>query len=117
METIQHLFTGCSFARQVWVEVLSWLRATCRPPTQDDTLISWWLEAKQATPKTLRKGLASMTLLIPWMIWKERNGFVFDGATPSVPGVVTKISVEAGIWARAGARGLIVVLPNTWDVH
>jgi hypothetical protein len=58
METIQHLFIGCSFARQVWVEILSWLRATCRPPAQDDTLLSWRLQARQATPKTLRKGLA-----------------------------------------------------------
>jgi hypothetical protein len=50
METIQHLFIGCSFARQVWVDILSWLRATCRPPAQDDTLLSWWLQARQATP-------------------------------------------------------------------
>jgi hypothetical protein len=42
-----------------------------------------------------------MTLLILWMIWKVRNGCVFDGATPSVPGVVTKIRDEARIWARA----------------
>jgi hypothetical protein len=28
----------------------------------------WWLQAKQATPKQLRKGLATMTLLTAWMI-------------------------------------------------
>jgi hypothetical protein len=28
----------------------------------------WWLQAKQATPKQLRKGLETMTLLTVWMI-------------------------------------------------
>jgi hypothetical protein len=40
METIQHLLYGCCFSRQVWHDILSWLRATCNPPEQDDTLLT-----------------------------------------------------------------------------
>jgi hypothetical protein len=65
----------------------------------------------------LRKGLASAALLIPWMIWKHRNASVFDGAQPSMPMLLQNIKDELCTWARAGAQGLHVVLPSTWDVH
>jgi hypothetical protein len=117
METIQHLLYGCCFSRQVWHDVLSWLRATCNPPEQGDTLLSWWNKAKHATPKPLRKGLASIALLTPWLIWKQRNDCVFNRAEPSVHNVVIRIRDEAALWARAGAPGLCVLLPQNWDVH
>jgi hypothetical protein len=97
------------FSHQVWH--LSWLRATCSPSEQEDTLLSWWNKAKHATPKPLRKGLA------PWLIWKQRNDCVLNGAEPSIHNVVTKIRDEAALWARASASGLRVLLPQNWDVH
>lgn len=65
----------------------------------------------------LRKGLASTALLIPWMVWKHRNASVFEGAQPSMPLLLQNIKEELCIWARAGAQGLRVVLPPSWDVH
>jgi nuclear pore complex protein Nup210 len=79
--------------------------------------MDWWQQAKLYTPKTLRKGLASAALLTPWLIWKQRNECIFEGAQPSVPNLVARIKDEAAIWARPGAKGLRVVLPSTWDVH
>ena len=32
-ETMSHLILEYSFSRQIWHEVLSWLRMTCRPPS------------------------------------------------------------------------------------
>jgi hypothetical protein len=98
METIQHLLYACCFSCQVWHDVLSWLRATC-------------------SPKPLHKGLASIALLTPWLIWKQRNNCVFNGAEPSVLNVIAKIQDKGALWARAGAPGLRVLLPHTWDVH
>uniref|UniRef100_A0A452YPI7 Reverse transcriptase zinc-binding domain-containing protein n=1 Tax=Aegilops tauschii subsp. strangulata TaxID=200361 RepID=A0A452YPI7_AEGTS len=37
-----HLLLGCPFARQVWHEILSWLRLPCPPPNNDATLHDWW---------------------------------------------------------------------------
>lgn len=116
-ETMQHLILACPFSRQVWHEVLSWLRFTCTPPDQEGSLMEWWSKAYQETPKPLRKGQASMTLLMPWMVWKQRNDWVFEGAQPSIDGLVSRIKDETKLWARAGATGLRVVLPSTWDVH
>jgi hypothetical protein len=52
-----------------------------------------------ATP--MRKGLQSLTLLIPWMIWKHWNDCIFNNARPSVTSLVNTIKEEAIQWARA----------------
>ena len=108
---------ACPFARHTWHEILAWLRMTIAGPNQEETLMDWWLHAKQSMPPPMRKGLASIALLTPWMIWKQRNECIFDGAQPLVPVLVSRIKDEAEQWARAGARGLRVILPTTWDVH
>lgn len=110
-ETIQHLFFGCSFSKQVWLEILSGLRLTCRVPDDEENLMEWWSKARQHTTKPMRKGLASVALLIPWMTWKHHNDCVFNAATPSTSALVSKIKDEAALWA------LRAILPNTWDVH
>jgi hypothetical protein len=43
----------------------------------------------------MRKGLATATLLVPWLIWKHRNSCVFDGEQPSIQSVNDKIKAEA----------------------
>ena len=88
--------------------------AVCRTPT---TLTAWWHAARQDSPKLMHKGLATATMLVPWMIWKHRNDCVFNGARPSTYDLVARIRDEAALWARAGALGLRAILPQTWDVH
>ena len=80
-------------------------------------LTDWWNHAKEDTPLTLRKALKSVALLVPWMVWKHRNRCVFDNATPSLNALLDGIQDEARSWAAAGAPGLRLVLPQTWDVH
>jgi hypothetical protein len=116
-ETMRHLIIGCPFARQVWHEIIAWLRLPCAAPSRDATLLDWWQGSRQHVPKPMRKGLSSMALLIPWMVWKQRNDCVFEGAQPSVTARICLIKDEARLWARAGALGLRILLPTTWDVH
>jgi hypothetical protein len=116
-ETMQHLMTTCPFSWQIWHDILAWLRMTCQPPDQQSNLAEWWPIAKQSIPKSMRKGLAPITLLVPWMIWKHRNDSVFNGAQPSATRLIEQIKKEAALWAQAGAHGLRVVLPQSWDVH
>uniref|UniRef100_A0ACD6AIZ6 Uncharacterized protein n=1 Tax=Avena sativa TaxID=4498 RepID=A0ACD6AIZ6_AVESA len=114
---MHHLLLTCPFSRQIWFEVLAWLQMPCRPPDGEASLNHWWLAAKRITPKPLRKDLATATLLTAWMIWKQRNSGVFDGASPSIPQLVARIREEAALWVRAGATGLGTITHRTWDVH
>jgi hypothetical protein len=116
-ETLQHILIACPFSKEVWHEILHWLRIPCQPPNNEPTLNDWWLTARQTTPKVMRKGLATATHLTAWMIWKQRNSCTFEGEQPSVRRLVDKIKAEATLWAKAGAAGLRVVFPPTWDVH
>ena len=76
LETMPHLLTACPFSHQIWHEVISRFRMDCRPPDQHTSIAYWWPLAKQATPKPTCKGLASIMLLTPWMIWKDSNKYV-----------------------------------------
>ena len=117
METIQHLFLACPFARQTWHIILDWLHIPAPIPNQESTVMEWWLRAKELTPPAHLKALKSIALLVPWMLWKHRNACVFDNTTPSLELLVDRIKDEIQCWAKAGAQGLRVVLPTTWDVH
>jgi nuclear pore complex protein Nup210 len=90
---------------------------TCAPPASEPSLYDWWAVARTNTTAAMRKGLASLALLIPWKIWKHRNDCIFNNARPSVADVINRIKDEATLWVRAGATGHRVVLPITWDVH
>jgi nuclear pore complex protein Nup210 len=70
---------------------------TCQPPDQHTSLADWWSIAKHATTKQLRKGLASITLLIPWMLWKHRNECVFNGGQPNIDTLLRQIKDEADL--------------------
>jgi hypothetical protein len=46
-------------------------------------------KAEHCCPNAQR--LASLTLLTPWMIWKQQNDYIFNNARPSVGNLVNKI--------------------------
>lgn len=61
------------------------------------TLDVWWRKAWQGTPKPLCKGLDSITLQTPWLIWKHHDSCIFDRDQPSVRDLVTAIFDEAAL--------------------
>uniref|UniRef100_A0A452Y8R4 Uncharacterized protein n=1 Tax=Aegilops tauschii subsp. strangulata TaxID=200361 RepID=A0A452Y8R4_AEGTS len=82
------------------------MRIPCAPPDNEPSLLDWWQSARQSAPTPMRKDLDTMTLLVPWMIWKHRNDCAFNRARPSVNALLTKIKEEASLWASTGALGL-----------
>uniref|UniRef100_A0A453L310 Uncharacterized protein n=1 Tax=Aegilops tauschii subsp. strangulata TaxID=200361 RepID=A0A453L310_AEGTS len=68
-------------------------------------MMDWWLRAKAQTPPTLRKALQSITLLVPWMIWKQRNECVFDNARPLIDALVDRIKDWPNVGQKLGRTG------------
>jgi hypothetical protein len=96
---MRHLLTGCSFSRTVWFEVLSWIRSTSGPPTDEGDFAEWWSLVVRTAPRQLRKGTSSIIMLTAWRIWKHRNAAVFDSARPSVTSLFNDI---VAVWPRRG---------------
>uniref|UniRef100_A0A453BPC4 Uncharacterized protein n=2 Tax=Aegilops tauschii TaxID=37682 RepID=A0A453BPC4_AEGTS len=66
-----------------------------------------------ASPPSLRRGLASIATLIAWSHWQHHNAAVFDKIMPSTSDLVRAIMEEARSWAAAGAKGVNALIPVT----
>jgi hypothetical protein len=56
--------------------------------------------------KKYKKGVNSLIILGAWVLWKHRNGCVFDGVAPSVITIMRILKEEHTLWCLAGARKL-----------
>jgi hypothetical protein len=75
----------------------------------DFSIKHWWTTmACKANPN--RKAMASLTMLVSWTIWKERNTRIFNNkiALPTILLEITKS--EAKLWVAAGAKHLSFVM-------
>uniref|UniRef100_A0A0A9F7L9 Reverse transcriptase zinc-binding domain-containing protein n=1 Tax=Arundo donax TaxID=35708 RepID=A0A0A9F7L9_ARUDO len=82
-ETIQHLLILCVFARQFWYNLLRRVGLEAIAPQLDEVFVDWWERVVAAVNAQARSGLNSLIILGAWIIWKHRNGCVFDGVTPN----------------------------------
>lgn len=110
-ETVQHLLTDCVFAREIWFKTLQRVQLGFLAPTHEDTNFqAWWSRAMEQAPKEVRKGFNSLVILVAWFIWKLRNRCVFDGARPTIDGLLVDIREEARLWCLGGAARLRALL-------
>jgi len=92
----------------VWSLVASWTAQPALCPQQwrpsEDTL-QWWtnITSSEHVP---RKAILSLSLLIIWEIWCERNARIFRKQEMLAPGLFSKIKNEAAAWALAGDKHL-----------
>jgi hypothetical protein len=57
-----------------------------------------------------RKALASLTIIVSWIIWKERNARVFNHKSTPTTTLLNIIKSEAKLWRAAGAKCLSYVI-------
>lgn len=50
------------------------------------------------------KEINSLIILEAWTIWKHRNACVFEGAPPSIRGILQAFKDEYHFWCLAGAK-------------
>jgi hypothetical protein len=59
-----------------------------------------------------RKGIASLTLLVTWEVWSERNARIFRNKSATSFVVIEKIRKEAALWVLASAKRLGKIMPG-----
>ena len=76
----------------------------------DDSVYQWW-DKRTDNRNPNRQAMASLTMLVSWTIWNERNAPVFHNKSVSPPILLQNIVLEAKLWVTAGAKklGRIVV--------
>lgn len=67
-ETTDHLLCSCVFAREVWSLLLSSMGFFVVAPGQDDTLLGWWLAARDMLLQALQRSFDYMVLLVTWWL-------------------------------------------------
>jgi hypothetical protein len=77
-ETCTHLFAHCPFSVAVWLRLRSWTMADFLVPGPNFTTTEdWWLQVRKQVPKIYRRDFDTVTILVHWKIWKERNVRIF----------------------------------------
>nr|TKW03953.1 hypothetical protein SEVIR_7G077100v2 [Setaria viridis] len=112
METVHHLLAECRFTKQIWKHVALWLTQERLHPEQwqhSITTLEWWTNITSTTGIS-RKATRSLTLLIMWEIWNERNSRIFHHQGSSAPSLMAKIKSSANLWIAAGAKSLAGLL-------
>jgi hypothetical protein len=82
------------------VQVQARLSLSCLPPSSD--FASWWLAAQQSVAKIDRKTFDAGVILVIWLIWKECNAQVFEGAASSVTQLCAIMCDEWETWKSTG---------------
>ncbi|CAN6193691.1 unnamed protein product [Urochloa humidicola] len=110
LESADHLFCGCAFTQQVWWALANAIGMPLLMPNPDEQLISWWLRSRNGLNKLQRRGLDSTFMLVSWLLWKERNGRVFNSRPLcQVAQLVDKIMEEGRLWMQGGASKMALV--------
>jgi hypothetical protein len=78
---------------------------------EGSNIADWWF-LMEGGSSTSRKGIASLTLLISWEIWCERNARVFRNKNAPSIVVLDKVKCEARLWVLAGAKRLCTLMPG-----
>jgi hypothetical protein len=72
----------------------------------DAPMIDWFAKLSGQNTRSQREGVSSLSRLVCWALWRERNSRVFQGEEKSITRLITEIKDEASLWARAGAKHL-----------
>jgi hypothetical protein len=91
METTHHLLASCRYRCWVWDLVAQLSGLLELKPTEwryNVALLQWWRNIT-TTPNILSKAVHTVTLLVMWEIWKERNDRVFHLRETSMTSNVT----------------------------
>jgi hypothetical protein len=113
LETVKHIFTECPHSHRVWEEIADWASLPGFKPQDwlaEASMIEWFTNLSGQNTRSRWKGASSLSILICWALWRERNSMVFEGEEKSIARLITEIKDEASLWVRAGAKHLLPIV-------
>ncbi|KAE8770164.1 Serine carboxypeptidase-like 18 [Hordeum vulgare] len=113
-ESSAHLFYKCIFTLRLWALVNSWLHMEHMDTSTwhlEQSVKDWWVNRSNITMPN-RKARASLTMLISWVIWNERNARVFRNKFTPTTTLFNNIKIEARLWVTVGAKKLGTIIPG-----
>jgi hypothetical protein len=95
-ETSVHLFLHCNVISQVWRGVMNWMQINFITPPNLLTHFLGWSSALY--PKKSRKGLLVIWNAVIWIVWKMRNGRIFNNVISGIDEMVEQVKVISWHW-------------------
>ena len=100
--------------KRVWDMVKGWIglpsiRTNEWPPGL--SIKEWW-STMTFNAAANRKEMASLVMLVSWIIWKERNARIFNNKSTPPSIILEIIKGEARLWVSAGAKLLSNIIPG-----
>jgi hypothetical protein len=116
LETAHHMLVECPISWQIWLEVCNWsawpsFHLNSWP--QNATIKDWYngLSGPSLSLSSAKvKGVCSLTILVCWTVWHERNRRVFEGQDRTTQSLIAEIKDEAKLWISAGAKSLAALV-------
>ena len=92
VETVQHLYFGCSFSKEIWRHIREW----CGIRRQLNTLkaVVRWMKMKNRGTTWCSKRTRLAFICTIYYIWITRNRLLFDNLSPSIPDIVCRIKTH-----------------------
>lgn len=110
LETTDHLFTECPYARELWDKVIQRInQPTLLSLTRNENLsVSQWYRdlLPHGFDKSKASGTRSIAMLTIWTLWNERNRRVFRRGERTTTQLLHEIRDEARTWTLAGAKNI-----------
>jgi hypothetical protein len=107
LEITTHLFTECPYSLKVWSFIAyKFAQNELKPEAWPNTyhnFQSWYRNLVGKTAKDRRKTIFTLTNLVCWELWKERNRRIFDKKELPTCVMITKTLEVIDIWRIAGA--------------
>jgi hypothetical protein len=95
-ETGIHLLLHCNYAQEVWGRVCRWLGLDVVIPPNFFIFLLCFLDG--AGSKKVRKGLLLIWHTTLWLLWKARNGLIFNNVSKSPKEVFDEVTVTTWKW-------------------
>jgi hypothetical protein len=93
-------FSHCRYTKRLWGMVKSWIGIPSihiQEWMDDLTLEGWWSKMLNEASDN-HKALVSLTMLVSWIIWKERNARVFNHKSAPTTTLLNIIKSEVKFW-------------------